>query len=103
MFHELPIRSKLEIAGDIPRILYYLHNGKRGLALPLMEDMKIRSIFLEDSIQQSALAFISQVLFQFDYDPWHKVTPEVQKAADRLIEEMGFQAPSEEEDEEIAL
>lgn len=91
--HELPIRSKLEMLDDIVQIIYYLHTGTRKEADPLIDDLKTRSMFLDEKIQQDVLIFAEQVQFQYDYDPWHKVTADVQKAADRLIEDLGF-APS---------
>ena len=62
-------------------------------AEPLLNYLKIRAIYFDEKTQQDALIFAEQVYFQFDYDPWHKVTPEVQKAADRLIEDLGFSKP----------
>ena len=93
MKKDLPIRSKLEMAKNISKIVHCLHDGDRKSATPLLEDLKSRSIFLDEQIQQDVLAFISQVLFQYDYDPAHQVTDEVQKAADQLIEDMGFTPP----------
>ena len=87
---DLPIRSKLNMLDDIVQIIFYLHAGERILADPLIDDLKVRSTFLEEPIQQAVLIFAEQVHFQYDYDPWHKVTSEVQKAADKLIEELGF-------------
>lgn len=75
---------------DIIQIIHYLHSGDRKLADPLIEDLKIRATFLEETIQQNVLIFSEQVHFQYNYDPWHKVTSDVQKAADKLIEELGF-------------
>lgn len=91
--HELPIRSKLEMLDDIVQIIHYLHTGKRSSADPLIDDLKIRSLFFEPEIQRDVLMFVDQVHFQYDYDPWHKVTPDVQRAADRLIEDLGFSKP----------
>ncbi len=88
--HELPIRSKLEMLKDIVQIIHFLHSGDRKEADPLLDDLKIRSMFLGEQIQQDVLIFAEQVHFQYNYDPWHKVSPEVQKAADRLIEDLGF-------------
>lgn len=87
---ELPIRSKLDMLDDIVQIIHYLHEGNRKLATPFIEDLKIRSLFLDEQIQQDVLIFSEQVCFQYDYDPWHKITPDVQKAADKLIEDLGF-------------
>lgn len=88
--HELPIRSKLVMLDDIVQIIHYLHMGTREKADPLIEDLKTRSMFLDEEIQRGVLIFSEQIHFQYDYDPWHKVTPEVQQAADRLIQELGF-------------
>lgn len=89
-FRELPIRSKMDMLDDIVQIIHYLHTGERRKAEPLMDDLKTRSLFMEDKIQNHVLIFAGQVYFQYDYDPWHKITPEVQKAADRLIDDLGF-------------
>ena len=48
---------------------------------------------MDEDIQQKALSFVEQICFQYDYDRLHQVTPEVQKAADLLIEALGFRAP----------
>jgi hypothetical protein len=87
---ELPIRSKLDMLSDIIHIIRHLHQGNRKLADPLIDDLKLRSLFLGDKIQQDVLIFSEQIHFQYDYDPWHKVTSEVQKAADQLISDLGF-------------
>jgi hypothetical protein len=89
-FRELPVRSKGEMLKDVIEILHCLHNGKRSKAIPLIEDLKIRSLFLDAKIQQDVLIFAEQVLFQYDYDPWHKITRDVQQAADRLIHDLGY-------------
>lgn len=88
--HELPIRSKLRMLEHIGQIIQHLHNGRREEAEPLIDDLKHRSIYLDEQIQQDVLMFSEQIFFQYDYDPWHKVTPDVQQAADRLIEDLGF-------------
>ena len=88
--HQLPIRSKLEMLNNIALVIRYLHEGKRRAADPLLDDLKIRAMFFDEQIQQDVLIFAEQVCFQYDYDPWHKVTPEIQRAADRLIEDLGF-------------
>lgn len=88
--HELPIRSKLEMLDHIVQIIHYLHTGDRKTADRLLDDLKVRAMFLDEQIQQDVLIFAEQVHFQYDYDPWHKVTADVQKAADRLIEDLGF-------------
>ncbi len=75
---------------DIVQIIRCLHTGIRGEADALIHDLKSRALFLDEQIQQDVLMFCEQIHFQYDYDPWHKVTPEVQKAADKLIEDLGF-------------
>lgn len=92
-FKELPIRSKLEMIEDLKRVIYYLHTGQRSAADLLIEDLKNRSVFMDEAIQQDVLAFSEQVHFQYDYDPWHQVTVNVQRAADKLISDLGFSPP----------
>jgi len=87
---ELPIRSKIEMAKDIAEVIQCLHRGQRGVADLLIEDLKTRSLFMDEKTQQDVLKFAEQVAFQYDYDPWHKITKDVQKAADELIEDLGF-------------
>ena len=87
---EDPSLSKSIMCEDVAHIIYHLHHGQRSLGDSLIEDLKTRSLLLEDKIQQDVLMFSSQVQFQYDYDPWHKVTPEVQEAADHLLEDLGY-------------
>ncbi len=95
MKNELPIRSKVLMAQEIGEIIQCLHRGQRSLADLMIEDLKSRAIYLDEEIQQSVLQFAEQVQFQYDYDPWHKVTLDVQQAADHLIEDLGFRSPLE--------
>lgn len=88
--HELPIRSKVVMLKEIVEIIQLLHQGRRDEAEKLIKDLKIRATALDPQIQQDVLMFTEQIYFQYDYDPWHKVTPEVKKAADKLIEDLGF-------------
>lgn len=88
--HELLIRSKQEMLQDIAQIIHFLHTGQRSAADLLIEDLKLRSLFFDDSIQQDVLVFSEQVHFQYDYDPWHKITPDVERAADKLIHHLGY-------------
>lgn len=92
---ELPIRSKLDMLDDIVQIVCYLHEGNRKEGERYIKDLKIRSLFLSEEIQNCVLVFTDQVHFQYNFDPWHKITHDVQKAADHLIEELGFRPPSE--------
>jgi len=87
---ELPIRSKLKMLEDIVQIIQCLHRGTRSMADPLIDDLKTRAIFFDEQVQQDVLIFAEQVHFQYGYDPWHILTPEVEKAADRLIGDLGF-------------
>jgi hypothetical protein len=89
----LPIRAKIEMAKDISEIIACLHSGQRSAADLLIEDLKTRAVYMDEEIQQSVLIFSEQVHFQYDYDPWHRVTAEVQRAADKLIENLGFIPP----------
>lgn len=92
---QIPIRSKLDMLNDIVQIVCYLHEGNRKEGEKYILDLKMRALFMNHQIQNCVLVFTDQVHFQFNIDPWHKVTPEVQKAADLLIEQMGFQPPKE--------
>ncbi len=60
----------------------------------LLGEIKSRSLHLEDPIQQDVLMFSEAVQFQAGYDPWHLVTPTVEKMADQLVEALGFVPPS---------
>lgn len=80
--------SKEIIRKEIAQIIRHLHYGERALGDVLVKDLKARSKALPAKIQRDTLIFIEQVHFQYDYDPWHKVTPEVQKAADRLLKDL---------------
>ncbi len=93
--NELPIRSKKEIAEGVGKIIHFLHTGQRSAADLLIEELKVRSLYLEEPIQRALLIFAEEVQFQYAYDPWHKVTQEVEDAADKLIENLGFFPPSE--------
>ena len=88
--HELPIRSKKVMAQDIAEIVQCLHRGERSHVDLLIEDLKVRAINFDQTVQQDVLMFAEAVQFQAVYDPWHKVTIEVEKAADRLISDLGL-------------
>ncbi len=89
--HKIPFRSKIEMCNEIAQIIYHLHRGEKSKSETLIKDLKVRSLYLDDTIQNDVLVFAEQILFQYAYDPWHSITPEIQKAADRLIEDLGFQ------------
>ncbi len=90
MFNELPVRAKREMLSDIVEIIQCLHLGHRSECDRFVEHLKARCAFLDEKIQQDVLIFIEQVQFQYAYDPWHKVTLEVEEAADQLIQDLGF-------------
>ena len=90
----LPIRSKLDMLDDMVQIIHYLHIGDRKAADELIKDMKIRAMFLDAEIQNRVLIFTDQIHFQYNTDPWHRVTPDIQHAADHLIEQLGFRPPT---------
>ena len=73
---------------DVVLVMHHLHYGERSLSNLCLEDLKIQSVHFSDKIQQDVLNFAEQVEFQFDYDPWHKITPEVQLAADQLLKDL---------------
>jgi hypothetical protein len=87
---ELPIRSKVQMAQEVGEVLQCLHRGQRSQVDLLLEDLKSRSIYLGEKIQQDVLVFAEQVQFQYVYDPWHCVTKNIQQAADKLIDDLGF-------------
>jgi hypothetical protein len=91
--NELPIRSKVDVAEEITQIIHYLHDGKQDAANSLIENLKSRSIYLDERIQGDVLIFAEAVQFQAAYDPWHLVTSEIEAAADQLIEDLGFTPP----------
>lgn len=91
--NELPIRSKIDVAEEIGQIIHCLSSGKTKDADHLIEDLKNHSIYLDEKIQGDVLIFAEAVQFQSAYDPWHLVTPEIEKAANRLIEDLGFALP----------
>jgi hypothetical protein len=92
--NELPIRSKIEMAKEVGQIIESLHAGRRSAADLMIEDLKARAVYMDEEIQQSVLMFAEQVQFQYDYDAWHRMTAEVGKAADKLIENLGFKPPT---------
>lgn len=81
-------QSKLAMQEEIAQIVFHLHQGNRSLGDLLIEDLKARAVHMAPQIQQDVLIFAEQVQFQYDYDPWHKVTPEVQSAADQLLKDL---------------
>jgi hypothetical protein len=96
MKKQLPIRAKIEIAEKIGQILHYFQKGQPQEVNALIAEVKSRALFLEDPIQQDVLIFAESVQFQEAYDPWHKISPEIEQAANKLIEDLGFTPPSEE-------
>jgi len=93
--NELPIRSKIEAAQEIGQIIHYMTNGQESKVNELIEDLKNRSIYLDEKIQGDVLIFAETIQFQQTYDQWHQITPEIEKAANQLIEDLGFVPPQE--------
>ena len=91
--NELPIRSKIEVAQEIGQIIHYLTQGQESKVNELIEDLKNRSIYLDEKIQGDVLIFAETIQFQQSYDPWHQITPEIEKSANQLIEDLGFIPP----------
>ncbi|MBF8263573.1 MAG: hypothetical protein HW387_1238 [Parachlamydiales bacterium] len=92
--NQLPIRSKIDVAEEIGQIIHCLHTGKRETVDSLIENLKSRSIYLDEKIQGDVLMFAEAIQFQDVYDPWHIITPEIEEAANQLIEDLGFVPPS---------
>ena len=82
---DLPLRSKRAMVQDVGQALRFLHEGGKAKLDVVIRDLKTRSIDLEENVQQSVLIFSEQVDFQYAYDPWHLVTRDITRAADRLI------------------
>ncbi len=90
---ELPIRSKIKIAQTIEEVLHALEKGDRASLSKLLDNMKANAFYLDADIQSDLLKFSENAEFQLAYDPAHPVTEEVIRAADRLIEDLGFLPP----------
>ncbi len=93
MKKQLPIRAKVEIAEKIGQILQCFQKGQRSEVNLLIAEIKSRSLFLEDPIQQDVLMFAESVQFQTAYDPWRTISTEIETAANKLIEDLGFVPP----------
>ena len=91
---ELPIRAKLEMAQDVAEVIVCLGHGRQLEAEKLLQDLKARALYFDESVQQNVLVFAEQVQFQLAYDP--SVTHEVQRAANLLLESLGWVAPPNE-------
>jgi hypothetical protein len=88
--NDLPIRTKRAMAQDIAEIVHSLHAGQSKKTNALIDDLKIKSIDFDFTIQQDVLVFAEAVQFQATYDPSHPVSPEVQSAADKLLSDLGL-------------
>lgn len=75
---------------DISEIVQCLYSGQASATNLLIEDLRKRSLFLDDQIQQDVLMFIEQLEFQKLYDSSLIFTKNIQLAADKLIEDLGF-------------
>jgi hypothetical protein len=92
---ELPIRSKIDLAQEVGQIIHDLSVGKESSVEALIEQMKNQSIDLDETIQGDVLVFSEAVQYQLAYDPWHEITPEIERAANQLIRDLGFVLPQE--------
>jgi hypothetical protein len=91
--NQLPIRSKIEVAQEIGQIIHCLDEGQVSALNEKIEDLKNRSIYLDEKIQGDVLVFAEAVQFQISTDPWHQFTPEIEQAAKQLILDLGFLPP----------
>ncbi len=73
---------------EVGEIIQDLHAGRRSSLDLRIEDLKLRSLFLDEQTQQDVLIFAEQVQFQYEYDPWHNITPEIRRAADKLLRDL---------------
>ena len=87
---KLPIRSKLEMIQDVSEILLALHDGDRDLLERLVIDLKGHALCFDDMVQRDVLQFSENVQFQLLVDPNRLITADIEKAADRLVEDLGF-------------
>jgi hypothetical protein len=88
------IHSKIQVAEEIGQIIHCLHTGKKEVADHLIENLKNRSLYLDEKIQGDVLMFAEAIQFQETYDPWHLITPEIEEAANQLIADLGFTPPN---------
>ncbi len=79
---------KSEMLEDVGKIIFHLHHGNRVLIDLFIDNLKANAVHMEPTIQQAVLNFAEQVHFQYDYDPWHKVTEDVQIAADQVLKSL---------------
>ncbi len=90
---ELPIRAKIDVAQEIGEIINCLTLGQQSVVNALIDKLKNQSIYLDEKIQGDVLVFSEAIQFQLTYDPWHQITPEIERAANQLIEDLGFVPP----------
>jgi hypothetical protein len=86
---ELPIQAKKEMAKDIAEVILCLLQGRHRNAMTLINEIKSRAVHLPENIQHDVLIFAEQIEFQFAYDPWHTITKDITRAADRLLSDLG--------------
>ncbi len=94
LFSELPVRSKLRMAQEVGEIIGAFGRGELAAVQAGVHDLKLRALHLgEEAIQHRVLIFAEQVQFQSAYDPWHCVNEDMEAAASKLIEELGWRPP----------
>jgi len=85
--------EKALLLDHLARVVANLHRGNIEAIVPLLRQMHTAARSLSPQIQLDIHQFIIQVEFQMDYDPFHLVTEEIQKAADALIKDLGVPVP----------
>jgi hypothetical protein len=79
------------MAKEVAEVVGFLHQRKSRRALDgLLQDLKARALYFDETVQTNVLIFCEQVQFQSVYDPAHGVTQDVEKAANRLLESLGW-------------
>jgi hypothetical protein len=91
----LPIKLKHEMVDEVAQIVVSLHTGDKKRCEKLMEELKVNALYLDEEIQHNVLIFTGQIDFQKIYDPWHRISPEVERSALFLIGllQPSFEAP----------
>jgi hypothetical protein len=87
---------KKEIINKISDIVTHLHNGKFLLVRQCIGQLKNLLQDLPKKTVNDIQDFVQQVLFEMDYDSEHRITEEIRKSADRLIQDLGYSLPKEE-------
>lgn len=65
-----------------------LHEGRLEQAKKHLQELKILEERLPKNLQDDIQAFITQVEFHIDYDPFHLIDSDIQRVADQLIKDL---------------